>query len=252
MSSLRSVTDLLGLVWPVSCAGCSLPGVSFCAACTGAFDARPVRVSLTGWPAAPPAWACAVYSGQVSAAVIAWKDRGRHDLTAVLGAALARAVLAALPQGAAGPAGPAAPRPVLLVPVPSRRSARRRRGEDVGRSLAGCAAVRVRAGLPAGARPAPLVRVVPALRLPAGVRDQSGLGAAERGRNLAGATRLRRGAVSLVAGQDCLVVDDVLTTGASARAAAAALESAGARVVGLAAACATPLRRGLSADARWD
>ena len=244
MSSLRALTDLLGLVWPVACAGCTLPGVALCPACTGAFDVRPVRVQLTGWPAAPPAWACAAYRGQVSAAVVAWKDRGRHDVTAVLGGALARAVLAALHELATGP--------VLLVPVPSRRSARRRRGEDVGRSLAGCAASRVRAVGPPGAGGGPAVRVVPALRLPAGVRDQSGLGAVERGRNLAGATRLRRGAVPLVAGQDCLVVDDVLTTGASARAAAAALESAGARVVGRAAACATPLRRGLSAGARWD
>jgi predicted amidophosphoribosyltransferase len=254
MSTVRAVTDLLALVWPVACGGCARSGAGLCAACAEAFDATPAPVSLTGWPGAPPAWACAAYRGQVSTAVVAWKDRGRHDLTPVIARPLARAILAAIgdPAVCARPSPVRGARPLLLVPVPSRAVARRRRGEDVVRSLARCAASRVRSAIDerqGEVRITRSVRVLPALRVRSGVIDQAGLGAHERARNVGGAVRIRSGAAALVGGRDCLVVDDVLTTGASAREAARVLESAGARVVGVAAACATPLRRRMSSRA---
>jgi predicted amidophosphoribosyltransferase len=211
-------------------------------------------VSLTGWPGAPPAWASAAYQGQVSTAVVAWKDRGRHDLTRVIGRPLAAAILATIddPDVGALQVRGVDPGRLLLVPVPSRSAARRRRGEDVVRALAVSAASRVRRELSQRVREGPRprsVRVLPALRVRSGVIDQAGLGARQRARNVAGAVRLRVGAGALVIGSDCLVVDDVLTTGASARESARALESAGARIVGVAAACATPLRRRMSSQA---
>ena len=77
--------------------------------------------------------------------------------------------------------------------------------------------------------------------VPAGrVRDQSLLGAAERAANLAGSMRCRRG-VRLPRGV-VVLVDDVLTTGSTAREAQRALEQAGVSVSGIAVVAATRRR----------
>ncbi|MFN0283625.1 MAG: phosphoribosyltransferase family protein, partial [Kineosporiaceae bacterium] len=91
------------------------------------------------------------------------------------------------------------------------------------------------------------VRVLPALRLARRVADQAGLSAAARSANVAGAFEVRRHAPPLLAGRPVVVVDDVLTTGATLREAARAVTVAGGVVVGLASVSVTPLRRGLSA-----
>ena len=62
-------------------------------------------------------------------------------------------------------------------------------------------------------------------------RPQTELDAAERGANVAGAFAVRRPAA--LAGLRVLLIDDVLTTGATARAAAPALREVGAAAVGV-------------------
>lgn len=236
---------LLGAVLPVRCAGCARPDVRLCRPC-----ARSLRVPsgppdrLLVHPRAagcPPTAAGATYAGPVREVLAAWKERGRHDLLRPLAAALAEAVLAALAALPAavlagsvpGPLPGPVLGPVLLVPVPSARRAVRRRGEDVVAALARAAAARLRArGLD--------VVAAPVLRLRRRVRDQAGLDAAARSANLAGACGVRRGA--RVAGRLCVVVDDVVTTGASVAEAARALSAAGGRALAAAAVAATPRR----------
>jgi len=231
---------LLAAVLPVACAGCSLPDVRWCAGCAAVLDAgarRPHRAP-TRVGAAPPSWAAAGYAGAVRAALVAWKEEGRTDLEAVLAPALAAAVAAVvvdeLTRPCAGAGPPAAPG-LLLVPAPSAARAVRVRGRDVVADLARAASGHLRvAGLDA--------RAAPVLRLGRRVHDQVGLGALERERNLAGALALRRGARP--AGRLCVVVDDVVTTGATLAEGARALEAAGAVVLGGAAVAATPRRVG--------
>ncbi len=168
--------------------------------------------------------------------VVAWKDRGRLDLTAALAEPLATAVLASV-AAAGTPGGPLPP--VVLVPVPSSARAVRVRGADVAALLAERAARRAR---PHGLQ----VRAVPLLRQRRRVRDQAGLGAGARAENVSGAFAVRRSRarrLRLPAEAVVLVVDDVVTTGASAAEACRVLRSCGLPVAGVAAVARTPLRR---------
>ncbi len=72
------------------------------------------------------------------------------------------------------------------------------------------------------------------------VADQARLGRAERTANLRGALATREASRALVVGATCLVVDDVVTTGATLAEAARALRRAGARHVAAATVAATP------------
>ncbi len=167
------------------------------------------------------------------AALLAHKERGALALARPLGQALAGAVRAGLRAAgsATGRAAPGAeppggrgPRdgPVLLVPVPSARRAVRARGHDPARRIAYAAAGELRrSGVPA--------RVLPALRQRRAVADQSGLGSRQRMANLAGALTAAPGCGRLLAGGRVVLVDDLMTTGASlAEAARAVREERGA------------------------
>ncbi|MES9535697.1 phosphoribosyltransferase family protein, partial [Actinomadura sp. NPDC000600] len=71
------------------------------------------------------------------------------------------------------------------------------------------------------------------------VADQAGLSAKERAANLKGAVEVRAD----VAGRRLVLVDDVVTTGASLAEAARALRAAGGEVTAAAAIAATPRHR---------
>lgn len=216
--------DLLGLLLPVECAGCGADDVAWCPVCAARLGGRPwrcedraPRLDRLDGTAALPVWTLADCTGDVRRGIVAWKDRGRLDLTRAFARAAGRAALEVAPELGRS-------RSVLVVPAPSTAASRRRRGADLVGALAAAAAD----GLTAGGLPAQAVPVL----VRAGGRDQVGLGARARSRNLAGHVRVARGGVDRVTGHDVLVVDDVLTTGATIAAARQALERAGARVVG--------------------
>ena len=104
----------------------------------------------------------------------------------------------------------------VIVPVPTTAGRARQRGYDQAAVLA------------AGYARALAVPQTPALvRLRAGP-SQVSLPPDQRRRNVAGAFEVRPGARGDVEGRDVVLVDDVLTTGATAGAAVLALERAGA------------------------
>ncbi len=203
---MRSI--LIDLILPSRCAGCALPGTSWCADCrrqlSGPFPVDRDRGDL------PPTYALGHYRGAPRRLVLAYKERGRRELAGVLGRAFASA-LPALPAARAGPAG------WVLVPAPSRPGAARSRGgQHMAVVARRCAAALTRAGQPAAC--------APALRLDARARDSVGLDATERAANLAG--RLRPYRVP-PPGTPVVLLDDVVTTGATAAACTSVLAAAG-------------------------
>ncbi len=127
------------------------------------------------------------------------------------------------------------------------RAARRRRGSDLLGDLVRRAARECLPGWP-GAPP----RVVPALRHRRRVRDQSELDAGQRRANLAGALHVPSRTATALRGRECVVVDDIVTTGTTAAEAARALTAAGALVVGICSLSVTSRHSGVSADAQQD
>jgi predicted amidophosphoribosyltransferase len=176
--------------------------------------------------------AVGAYDGALKLMVNAHKEQQRLALARPLGDLLAVAVL--------GHVRHCLPGPVLLVPVPSRRGVVRRRGHDPLLRLTRRAATSLRADGVAARVWSPLASV-------RSVQDQAGLSAHERGRNLRHSMSSRRGARGeppTPGGERpvVVVVDDVITTGATLREAQRALEETGVRVDGVAAVAATRKR----------
>lgn len=202
--------DALALVLPTECAGCGGDGRELCASCRVRLVAEPVRTTA---PGGLRVHAGAPYRGLVRDLVLACKEEGRTTLARPLAALL----VAALADADAGPG-------VELCVVPSTRAAFRRRGFDPARLVlarTGRAAARV-------------------LRPARAHAEQKALDRGARRTNLHGVHR----AYGRLEGRRFLLVDDVVTTGATLAEAARAIREAGGEVVAGVAIAATPLRRG--------
>jgi predicted amidophosphoribosyltransferase len=156
------------------------------------------------------------YAGARREAIVAVKEHGRADLIAPLAIALRAGLERLLTWGVVAT-------PLTIVPAPTRQSAARRRGGDPVTRMARAAT--------AGLHDVRDVDVIQALRMRALVRDSVGLSIADRQRNIAG--RVKIGKHIEVQAQDVLVVDDIVTTGATASESVRVLRLAGAHVAGV-------------------
>jgi ComF family protein len=217
MASVRRLASTaLDLAFPAACSGCGREGAPLCAACLPALDARFALPGGTpiGLPGDVPApllqleW-CAPFTGPVRDALHDLKYSGERRLAEPLGEAVARR-WRRVGQGAE-----------VVVPVPVHAERERRRGYDQAALIAAIAARRL--GLP----------LALALERGRATIAQFELGRDERAANVAGAFRLRRdeAAASAVIGRWILLVDDVVTTGATLAACATALRRGGAAAV---------------------
>jgi ComF family protein len=208
-----SIRELVALIAPPVCAACGAlagPSEPLCGRCRRALpwlDASPVRVHGIA------CWAPVAYEGPARALAGALKFRG-----------VARAAGAMASQMAAN-APPGWLDGRVLVPVPLHPARRRRRGFNQAERIA--MALAARAGM----------RVADCLERRGPRATQIGRGREERLVGLAGAVAARRKAP-----EQALLVDDVVTTGATLAACAEALRAAGAAEVRAIAYARTPGR----------
>ena len=203
-----TLNDALSVLWPVRCAGCGADDRALCSVCRAALAARPSLRELPGLPVV----AALDYDGVTRTAILALKENGRRDIGRALGAALGAAIAAAAARSGGR---------IELVAMPTRAASWRRRGYDPVRELVSAAGHR---------RPTDALAVV-AFR-----DEQKTLGRSARAENLAGSMAARGG----MRGRRVLLVDDVVTTGATLLEAARALRAADAEVVGAAVLASVP------------
>ena len=201
---------MLDLVLPLQCGGCGAPSTRWCATCDAALQVRLDQPHLITARLDPgvPVFSLGRYAGARRQAIVAVKERGRADLVTPLAAALRTGLSHLLTWGVVDT-------PVTVVPAPTRRWAARRRGGDPVARMAKAASARL-----------PGVTVTEALRTRALVVDSVGLSSADRERNIAGRVKAVRAAAGEV-----LLVDDIVTTGATARESVRVLHAGGVRVV---------------------
>ena len=203
---------MLDLVLPLECGGCGSPSTRWCRACSRQLAVKADEPHLVSPRVDPgvPVLSLGRYAGARREAIVAVKEHGRADLMVPLAGALRAGLERLLAWGVVGT-------PLTVVPAPTRRSAARRRGGDPVTRIARTAT----SGMPG-------VAVTQALRMRAMVRDSVGLSGADRARNIAGRVKITKP----VSG-DVVLVDDIVTTGATACESVRVLHIAGAQVVGV-------------------
>ena len=201
-----AVLDAWSVLMPVTCVGCGADDRALCSTCRAALHAITHRTRLGDGTNIVSALS---YDGVVRRSILAFKEQGRTDVARPLSAPFSIAIAAAV-------AGR-----VELATIPTSRAGFRRRGYDPVRLLL---------------RRARLPHPSPVLANTHERAHQKTLGREDRSSNLAGSMVAHGG----VGGRRFLLVDDVVTTGATLSEAARALREGGAEVVGAATLAFTP------------
>lgn len=225
-----AAAELLALAVPADCVCCGAEDLALCVTCERqvrlltrrpfrAEEQAPALMNVDGGVILPVV-AAGVYREELAQAVLSFKSHGQHQLVSVLARGLGQGISAAV----AGVDG------VCLVPVPSSTSAYIKRGFSPVQLLL----AELRRGTAIAGTP--VVDVIRKSRRRAALEQlpggQKGLGRGARARRVRGSMKVPRRRRERVAGRRCIIVDDVLTTGATLAEAARALHLSGAVVVG--------------------
>jgi len=212
MSFLKSLGEL---IFPVRCLGCGALGLEICSLCRKFWQPRIYR-TLSRQKPYFPIYSAIPYSPIAGKVLLAAKENGIQQADQLIVSALSHSLALCIKEQGAG----------FLVPIPSRKSVARLRGRQFIAELT--------REISYGEQ-VPTFEVLTHTRV---VKDQSKLDAKHRAENLAGALVSMR----FQSGK-AIIVDDLVTTGATLHEAARALHAKGIEVLAAVTACvAEPLR----------
>ena len=214
---MRMFSELSQLIFPTRCYGCNAIGLSICTLCRREWIPHYYKTQTS----ALSVHSALIYSPTASKIILAAKENGLQGADDLL----IEAIIHVLNKARLDKAY------FTLVPIPSSRQSQRGRGRsfivDLTKTISKHTGIAVNDCLQASRR----------------VSDQSGLTRVERISNMKGAFSLKSG--SILRG-DAIVIDDVVTTGATLQEAARALNSQGFHAFGsvcaVTACVAQPLR----------
>ena len=212
---MSTFTELSQLVSPSRCFGCHRLGPSICSACRSSWHPHYYKTKVDNLTV----HSALLYTPTASKIILAAKESGLKGADELLIDAIIHALNKAIPDITL----------FRLVPVPSSKASQRRRGRSFVVDLV--SQISRQTGVP----------MIDCLQLSRKVLDQSGLHRDDRASNLAGAFVLNSPARG-----DLILVDDVVTTGATLREGARAVNTQGFQAVGsvtaITACVAQPLR----------
>ena len=216
MISLGALSEI---IFPSRCLGCRNLGIKICSQCRASWHPHIYRTQITTEVNTFPVYSAVEYSSIAQRVLLSSKESGLYGADQLISQALIHALNYF--YGEKGIAD--------LVPVPSRKSATRRRGRNFllihTYELA----------------KNPRVLTRPVLGHTRRVKDQTSLSARERQANLSGSLACIQ--IAERPNIPVIIVDDVITTGATLREAGRALHAGGFTVIGAITACvAKPLR----------
>ena len=211
---MNLISEFSQLIFPIRCFGCNAIGLSICSKCRSEWHPHYylTHVSSMKVHSAIP------YSGTAQKILLAAKENGIKAADQLIIDSIIHVLHTRDLKS----------RHISLVPIPSSPTVKRRRGRSFMVDIAEQVAQQG------------FMSVSDCLHIIRPVKDQSGLHAGERVKNMEGALALKPGRIPLA---DLILLDDVVTTGATLREAARALTAAGCHVIGSVTACvAQPLR----------
>ena len=205
--------SLAELIFPSRCIGCSQLGISICSTCRKSWHShiyhRTIKVLDTSYPVI----SAIEYSPIASRVLMRAKEANQEAADQLLVNALSHSLRYFLKNFGFGD----------LVPIPSRRSATRKRGRDFMQEITDSVAENES------------IKSLQILQHQRAVKDQSQLNSQQRSRNIAGAFST---SFNLAEVRDSgnigplIIVDDLVTTGATLAEAIRALRTAGFPVLG--------------------
>lgn len=218
----KSLYPFLDLIYPKRCPGCHKPAVSICESCKIFWEKPPISIKLNkNSVSVLSVFSVAQYRNEVRAVLLAYKEDGEREAGKVLTEALLQARRGIINHSVC-----------TFVPIPSNPKSVRRRGRDFMLDL--CNQVAIQSG----------DKVLSIMKVKRDVQDQSKLNERERSQNLVGAFDCTPKNLKLLVKFPIILVDDLLTTGATLREAQRALRQRGVIPIGAITAAHTALFRG--------
>ena len=208
---MNLVSDLNALLFPTRCFGCRKLGFAICSECRKQWNSHQYRIRVSNLEV----FSAIEYSPIAKNILLAAKEQSLKSADLLIVAALTSAVRDLFRKV-----------PICaIVPIPSQRSSNRQRGRDFVSEIA------ITVAKDFG------VLVLPLLEHQRKVRDQSKLNVSGRRENLAMALVIKTEYLGNYLGERVVILDDLVTTGATIAEANRALAKAGFQVQAAATAC---------------